>query len=115
MVMVQEQDYLGFTLTISVEHGTSATALPSVDSLPDLIDTFIRTVDTEPLLLVFNMVNVDVSSELLRSDNNSVPKGNILSAWYLFRKRALLKNILVSCILRESRAGNQFNYNAARM
>jgi hypothetical protein len=35
--------------------------------------------------------SVDVSSVLLRSDNDSVPKGNILSVWYLFRNRALEK------------------------
>jgi hypothetical protein len=34
---------------------------------------------------VYGTVNVDVSSGLLRPDNASVLKGNILSAWYWFR------------------------------
>ena len=47
------------------------------------IDAFAGTVEMQPLL-VYGTVNVDVSSALLRPDNASVLKGNILSAWYWF-------------------------------
>lgn len=63
---------------------------------------------------MFDTVTVDVFSGLLRSENDSVPKGNILSALYLFRNRAFVKRILVSCILRESRTVNEYDYNATR-
>jgi hypothetical protein len=44
-----------------------------------------------------------VSSGLLGPDNASVLKGNILSAWYWFRNRALEKRTSVACILRAKR------------
>ncbi len=46
------------------------------------IDAFVGTVEMKALLLVYGTVNVDVSSGLLRPDNASVLKGNILPAWY---------------------------------
>jgi hypothetical protein len=69
------------SLTISIEHGISATALTRLDSIPDPINSDIGTVDMELLNLVFDMVNVNASSAMVRSDHASMHKGNILSAW----------------------------------
>jgi hypothetical protein len=82
-------------------------ALPRLDSLPDSIDTFIRMVDMEILLIVFGTVSVDSIGPFL--SDTLVLKGNCLLASYCFRNRTLEGSSFVSCILHESRAGNQYD------